>query len=194
MVAGLRGAAVQTAVLRLMLKVIDTLAHGASAIARQVGHISAWLGLALVGVVSFNVLARYLFGFGSVALQEAEWHFMAAAALMGMSYGLNQAGEVRVDIFYAKMPARRQAAVDLASTILLTAISLVIAWLSIAYVQSSYSINEGSPDPGGLDYRYLLKGLIPVAFLLLAIQAFAMMGEAALKLLRPAETFRNTIE
>lgn len=194
MVAGVRGASVQIAVLRAMLKAIDTLAHGASAIVRQVGHISAWLGLALVCVVSFNVLARYLFGFGSVAMQEAEWHLMAAAALMGMSYGLNQAGEVRVDIFYANMPARWQAAVDLVSTILLTCIALVIAWLSIAYVQSSYSINEGSPDPGGLGFRYLLKGLIPLAFLLLAVQAFAMMGEAALKLFRPAETSRKIIE
>ncbi|APX90973.1 C4-dicarboxylate ABC transporter permease [Brevirhabdus pacifica] len=165
------------------MRTVAILAHGASALVRHIGQISAWLGLALVCVVSFNVLARYLFGFGSVALQEAEWHLMSAAALLGMSYGLNQGGEVRVDIFYARMSSRRQALIDTGAALLLMAISLIIAWLSLAYVQSSYSINEGSPDPGGLGYRYLLKSVLPIAFALLALQAVAMLGEALQRLL-----------
>lgn len=159
------------------------MAHGASAIVRQIGHLSAWLGLVLVCVVSFNVISRYLLGVGSVALQEAEWHLMAAGALMGMSYGLNQGGEVRVDIFYARFPPRAQATVDLAATILLTAIAIIIAWLSIAYVQGSYGMNEGSPDPGGLGYRYLLKAVIPLSFGLLAVQGVAMICDSAVTLL-----------
>jgi len=111
---------------------------------------------------------------------------MAAAALMGMSYGLNQGGEVRVDIFYEKMSPRMQAAVDLVSTVLLFSVALIIAWLSIAYVQSSYNINEGSPDPGGLPHRFLLKAVMPVAFALLALQAFAMFAAALTRLVRPA--------
>lgn len=170
-----------------MLRQINTLAHGASGLVRHIGNVSAWLGLALVAVVSFNVLGRYLAGIGSVALQETEWHLMAAAALLGMSYGLNQGGEVRVDIFYEKMPPRRQALVDVISTLLLFGVAMIIAWLSIAYVQNSYSINEGSPDPGGLPYRYLLKGVMPLAFVLLSIQALAMMGEAIVRLFTPSQ-------
>lgn len=161
---------------------LNTVAYGASSLVRHIGHLSAWLGFALVCVVSFNVLSRYLFGFGSVALQEAEWHLMAAGALMGMSYGLNQGGEVRVDIFYANMSPRVQGIVDLIAAILLTLVAGIIAWLSVAYVQSSYLINEGSADPGGLGNRYLLKAVIPLAFGLLAIQGVAMIGEAARKL------------
>ncbi|KIN71007.1 C4-dicarboxylate transporter family protein, DctQ subunit [Sulfitobacter guttiformis KCTC 32187] len=152
---------------------------------RIIGQLSAWLGLALVMVVSFNVLGRYLAGIGSVALQETEWHLMAAGALLGMSYGLNQGGEVRVDIFYEKMSVRVQAFVDVVSTLLLLVVALVIAWLSIDYVQNSYSINEGSPDPGGLGYRYLLKAVLPVAFILLGLQAFAMFAHALTNLIRP---------
>jgi TRAP-type mannitol/chloroaromatic compound transport system permease small subunit len=171
-----------------MLALLNTVAHGASSLVRHIGHLSAWLGFALVCVVSFNVLSRYLFGIGSVALQEAEWHLMAAGALMGMSYGLNQGGEVRVDIFYAKMPPRAQGVVDLIATILLTLVAGIIAWLSIDYVQSSYLIGEGSPDPGGLGNRYLLKAVIPLAFALLALQGIAMIGDATRKLVRPSNT------
>lgn len=170
-----------------MMRLMNTLTHGASGLVRHIGNLSAWLGLALVAVVSFNVLGRYLAGIGSVALQETEWHLMAAAALMGMSYGLNQGGEVRVDIFYEKMPPRTQALVDVISTLLLFGVAVVIGWLSLAYVQSSYSINEGSPDPGGLPYRYLLKAVMPFAFLMLAIQAFAMLGAAVARLVDPTQ-------
>ncbi|WP_294607182.1 TRAP transporter small permease subunit [uncultured Roseovarius sp.] len=168
-----------------MSGVIKTVADGASGLVRHTGQIAAWSALALVLVVAFNVLSRYLFSYGTVGLQEAEWHIMAVTALFGMAYGLNHGGEVRVDIFYGSMNRRAQAQVDLVSNILLCAVALIIAYLCIAYVQSSYAINEGSPDPGGLGYRYLLKGTMPVAFMLLSVQAVAMTGEAAQKLLQP---------
>jgi TRAP-type mannitol/chloroaromatic compound transport system permease small subunit len=59
--------------------------------------------------------------------------------------------------------------------------SIFIVWLSISYVNQSYSIGEISPDPGGLRYRFLLKALIPVAFVLLALQALSMMLESIVR-------------
>lgn len=166
-----------------MQRAVKSVTDGASGLVRVIGNIAAWSALALVLVVAFNVLARYSFSFGTVALQEAEWHIMAVSALFGMSYGLNQGGEVRVDIFYGTMRPRTQALVDLVSNIALGVVALIIGWLCIAYVQSSYAINEGSPDPGGLGYRYLLKATMPLAFALLAVQAVAMIGHAILKLM-----------
>lgn len=169
-----------------MRNALTTLANGASGIVRVIGDLAAWTGLALVLLVAFNVLARYFFSYGTVALQEAEWHLMAVAALFGMAYGLNRGGEVRVDILYAKMRPRVQAVVDLIASVLLVAISLIITWLSLDYVEASFSISEGSPDPGGLGNRYLLKAVIPVAFALLAVQAFAMTLQAICAVLWPA--------
>lgn len=167
-----------------MSGILDKLADGASGTVRVIGQLMAWSALALVLVVAFNVLARYLFGFGSVALQEGEWHLMMISALFGMSYGLNQGGEVRVDVLYGRMPRRLRTVIDVISHFALFVVAVIIARLSLAYVQSSYAINEGSPDPGGLGYRYLLKAVIPVAFVLLAVQAFAMTLHAAAKLRR----------
>ena len=158
-----------------------------SMLIRKTGEYSAWLGLLLVVLVSTNVLGRYLFSLGSVAMQELEWHAMAAAALLGMSYAINQGAEVRVDILYAGYSPRIKALVDLISSCMLGAVALVIAWLSIDFVNNSYSINEGSPDPGGLGYRYLLKALLPVSFLLLAIQSASMIVESFQRLMRSGD-------
>jgi TRAP-type mannitol/chloroaromatic compound transport system permease small subunit len=37
-------------------------------------------------------------------------------------------------------------------------------------VAQSYAINETSADPGGIPFRWAVKGLIPIGFGLLALQ------------------------
>jgi TRAP-type mannitol/chloroaromatic compound transport system permease small subunit len=137
----------------------------------RAGRLASWLGLMMVLLVAFDVLARYLFAYGSIALQELEWHLLAAIALMGMSYTLHRGEEVRVDILYVRFGPAARRLVDLLTAALTVALSLIIIKLSLAYVNQSYALGEGSPDPGGLPYRFVLKALIPLGFVLLTIQA-----------------------
>jgi TRAP-type mannitol/chloroaromatic compound transport system permease small subunit len=164
-----------------MTAILEMAANGTARVVRIVGQMAAWLGLALVLLVAFNVLSRYALGISSVATQEAEWHLMAAGALLGMSYGLNQGGEVRVDVLYDKFSPELKATIDIIAAAMLMLASIFIVWLSISYVNQSYSIGEISPDPGGLRYRFLLKALIPIAFVLLALQALSMMLEGIVR-------------
>lgn len=143
-----------------------------------VGRLAAWLVLGLVLLVAFNVLARYMFSAGTVALQELEWHMLAVTALIGMSYGINRGDEVRVDMLYAGYSPRTKAVVDILSAVLMLLVALFIIKVSIGYVQQSYAYNEGSPDPGGLPYRFILKALIPIGFFLLALQSVAQIAKA----------------
>lgn len=165
---------------------LDMVADGAERAVRIVGEVAAWLGLGLVLVVAGNVIARYFLGLSSVGMQEIEWHIMAVAALFGMSYGLNQGGEVRVDVLFDRFSDRAKAFVDALSGLLLTLTSIAVMWLAFGYVEQSYAIGEGSPDPGGLPYRFLLKAALPAAFFLLAVQAFAMTLRAIVRFVKGA--------
>ncbi|MBP3128326.1 TRAP transporter small permease subunit [Thalassospira sp. ER-Se-21-Dark] len=130
-------------------------------------------GLALVLVVGGNVLLRYLFNSGSVAMQELEWHLVSPIALMGMAYGMRHGGHVRVDFLYERLGPRAQAIIDLFSAVLMAVLGAALIWFSIPYVSQSIMMGEGSPDPGGLPYRFLLKAFIPIGFGLLLLQAIA---------------------
>jgi TRAP-type mannitol/chloroaromatic compound transport system permease small subunit len=142
------------------------------------GAIAAVSGLALVLVVGGNVLLRYVFNSGSIALQELEWHLVSPIALFGMAFGLRHGAHVRVDFVYDRMSPRVQSFVDLIAALLMGAVAVVIVSVAIPYVQSSYTIAEGSPDPGGLPWRWLLKAFIPLGFGLLILQAIAHVGVA----------------
>ena len=151
----------------------------------RVGRATSWLALVIIALMATNVLLRYLFRTGSVWSQELEWHLLAPLILFGMSYGLLKGEHVRVDIVYARFSPRAKTVVDLVSAILAAVISIIVIWLSIKYVQQSFVIDERSQDPGGLPYRFLLKGLIPVGFVLLLLQSLASAAGCALKLKTP---------
>ena len=139
-----------------------------------IGVATSWLALVIVALMATNVLLRYLFHSGTVWSQELEWHLLVPLVLFGMSYALRHGEHVRVDILYAKFPDRAKDIVDLVSAILAIAISVLVIWFSLHYVQQSYVIDEGSPDPGGIPHRYFIKGLIPVGFALLLLQSIAV--------------------
>lgn len=138
-----------------------------------VGRGTAWICLSIVLIVACNVILRYLFRIGPMSLQELEWHLMSPIALIGMSYALHHGDHVRVDIFFDGFSPKLQATVDLIASILMVIVSLIIVKLSLNFVYQAYSLGEGSPDPGGLPYRFLLRAFIPLGFILLAMQAFA---------------------
>lgn len=137
------------------------------------GRAAAWSGLALVLVMAANVLIRYVFRTGSVAMQELEWHLMAPLSLLCIAYAIKHEGHIRVDILYGRLGNRGQRAVDLFSAFAALALCIVLILLSLPYVMQSYRIGEGSPDPGGLPHRFILKSMIPVGFGLLGIQSLA---------------------
>jgi len=137
----------------------------------KTGKISSWFSLALVLLISTDVLLRYVFNFSTAALYEMEWHLFAIIFLLASPYTLQQNKHVRVDVFYNNFSKRKKNIVDLIGNIIfLIPFSFIIFYTSLPFVADSYSILESSPDPGGLPYRFIIKSIIPIAFFLLMIQ------------------------
>ena len=136
----------------------------------RVGQGTLYLTLVMIALVATNVLLRYAFSVGSVWAQELEWHLLAAVILFGMSYALQRGDNVRVDLFYAGFRPRTKFFVNAVSAVLTLLVALLFIKLSLGYVMQSYSIGETSADPGGIAWRWAVKGLIPLGFGLLVLQ------------------------
>ncbi|MBU3007557.1 MULTISPECIES: TRAP transporter small permease subunit [Cobetia] len=147
--------------------------HFLEGIIERLGVIARYSLLALVLLVASNVLLRYFFSISPVPLQEFEWHLISPIALLGISYALKHRADVRVDVFYDRFSLKGRALVDLIAALMTIAIGAAIAWLGLSYTEQSWQLMEGSPDPGGLPYRYLLKAFIPLGFAALALQGVA---------------------
>lgn len=147
------------------------LVRGIDAVNDRVGRWAAWLALLLVTVVTYDVVMRYLFNITYVFIQELEWHIFAVIFLITAGYAHLLDSHVRVDIFYVRFPPRIRAWVDFLGGILFLLPTVVLLiWTSIPFVTASLADLEGSPDPGGIPGRFVLKAVIPLAFFLLGIQ------------------------
>jgi TRAP-type mannitol/chloroaromatic compound transport system permease small subunit len=151
----------------------EKIAGGIDDFVDLVGRATSWLTLVLALVMGANVLLRYGFSLGWIWAQELEWHLLVPIVLFGMSYALRHGEHVRVDILFARFSDRNKHLVDLIAAVLAMAFALIVVWLSLPYVGQSWSIGEGTANPGGIEYRYVVKSIIPLGFMLLFVQSLA---------------------
>ena len=142
---------------------------------RAAGWLGRWALLLMIAIGAWNVVGRYLglalgLSLSSNALIEAQWFLFDVAFLLGLAYTLKQRGHVRIDILLNRQSARRQLQLELLGTlVLLLPFALTVLVVSLEPTLQSWLLLEASPDPGGLP-RYLAKSLVPLGFLLLALQ------------------------
>jgi TRAP-type mannitol/chloroaromatic compound transport system permease small subunit len=152
------------------VKVAHKLADGIDYFIDLVGRATSWLALALALVMGMNVLLRYGFSIGRIWAQELEWHLLVPIVLFGMTYALRHGEHVRVDVLYGKFTPRTKCGIEIFAAMLGMAFAVIVIILSLHYVGQSWAANEGSPNPGGMDHRYIIKSLIPIGFTLLFFQ------------------------
>jgi TRAP-type mannitol/chloroaromatic compound transport system permease small subunit len=150
------------------------LADSIDSVTTRIGRTVAWLALAVVLVQFALVLARYVFGLGSIWLSETVVYGHATLFMLAAAWTLRVGGHVRVDVFYADAAPHARARIDLAGALLLLLpFALVLLWLSTPYAARSWAILERSQETSGLPLVFLLKTLIPVFAVLMALQGIA---------------------
>lgn len=146
-----------------------------------VGRATAWLVIAMVLVQFAVVMLRYIFGFGSIMMQETVVYLHGALFMLGAGYTLLREGHVRVDIFYRDATPEKKALVDLFGVLFLLLPVCGLIWLSSwSYVAQSWSILEGSRETSGIQAVYVLKTAILAFAALLSVQGLSMAARAYL--------------
>jgi TRAP-type mannitol/chloroaromatic compound transport system permease small subunit len=157
------------------MNALKRLANGIDKINQAVGRFVSWITALLVLVVFADVVMRYIFQISFVFTQELEWHLFAFIFLMGAGYTLLHDGHVRVDIIYQKLGPKAQAWINFLGCLLfLFPGCFLIIYTSWGFVENSLAIMEGSPDPGGIPMRFILKSMIPLGFVLVWLQGISL--------------------
>jgi len=133
-----------------------------------VGYMTGILLVLMILNVAFDVVMRYAFHNSSIGMQEMEWHLFAVIILFGTGYALKHNAHVRVDFLYDRFSYKTKAIINIIGTLLfLIPLALLIIYGSYDFVMDAYTTGEISEDPGGLTHRWIIKGMIPLAFIFL---------------------------
>ncbi|MGE5130053.1 MAG: TRAP transporter small permease subunit [Sphingomonadaceae bacterium] len=139
-----------------------------------VGRLARWAVLLDVLVASGNALSRKFLDLASNFALDLQLHFLAVLVLLMAGYTLKRNEHVRIDILSARFGARYAARLDALGCL------LVIVPLSLAMVVFTWPLfwhallhHEVSAEMEGGVPRWVLTGLLPLGFALLALQALA---------------------
>lgn len=151
------------------------LARVCDLINERVGRAVAWVTVAMVLVQFVVVVMRYVFGVGSLYTQQSVVYMHGVIFMVAAGYALLDDVHVRIDIFYAKLPPRVRAYINLIGSLgMLLPLCIVILVQSWPYVVASWGALEGAPEGTGLPGLFLLKTVILVYAGLLAVQGFSL--------------------
>ena len=125
------------------------------------GQLLGWLLAAMVLLVSFTVVTRYLFKYVSIPVQELALYLHAFAFMLGIIYAAYHDRHVRVDVFYQKFSQQTRKKVNLFGHLFLALpVMIYIAYTATPYVLRSWRGWEASATTGGLPLVWLLKTLL----------------------------------
>jgi TRAP-type mannitol/chloroaromatic compound transport system permease small subunit len=190
-----------------LTNLLQQIVYFINTISEWTGRLIAWLILLMVLIIVYQASMVALFSIGSVALQELQWHLFALVFLLGAAYTLKHEDHVRIDLIYQShwLTDQHRAWINfLGGIFLLIPFCLLVIIASWPFVSAAINYTlafndswpfisvtihyaEGSPDPGGLPYRFLLKAAIPIGFSLLMLQGLANSLASLLDLLGSQE-------
>ena len=152
-----------------------------------IGRAVAWLALAVVLLQFALVVARYLFGLGSIWATETVIYAHATLFMLAAAWTLRAGGHVRVDVFYAEATPRTQGNDRSRRQRCCCCCRSRWCWSGcrVPYAARSWAILERSQETSGLPLVYLLKTLIPLFAVLMALQGIAQAIRAIQALARP---------
>ncbi len=154
---------------------------------RRLGRVLCWTNAVLIAVIIVQVVLRYGFGHGLVALEELEWHLYAVGIMFGISYAMAENSHIRVDILHMRFSRRTKAFWEAFGILVFLVPFIVVVFdHSLDFVYDAWRIGERSDAPSGLPCRWIIKGVIPVSFALLGLTTLTRFARSV------AELFRKT--
>jgi TRAP-type mannitol/chloroaromatic compound transport system permease small subunit len=164
-----------------------------------VGQTSAWVILALIAVIIFDVITRKIYWTqqlilnswaheyaSSTKLQEWEWHLHTVVFLLALGYAYSKNAHVRVDLVREKLTIKKQVWIELLGCLLfLIPYTALVFYFAVFFVQQAWVSNEASAAMTGLGQRWIIKSFILAGMALAFLAGVSSLLRQAIWLLAP---------
>lgn len=135
------------------------------------GWLVSWLAIPLVGALTYEVIARYVFHAPTLWAYDVTYMLYGTHFMLGAAYALYRGAHIRTDIFYHKWSPRTRGTVDSILYLFLFFPGMALFfWMGLQEALQSWDIREVSDASPWRPPIYPFKAVIPMAAALLIIQ------------------------
>jgi len=144
---------------------------GVDKVSTWLGHVFAWLIVALTVLVTWEVLSRKFLDAPHAWAFDAQIQMYGVMFMMAGAYTLAKSGHVRGDVLYGFFPTRVQAGIDLVLyVVFFLPGSVAMVYAGWIYAAESWAIREHSTITVDGPAIYPFKAFIPIAGAFLLLQ------------------------
>ena len=150
------------------------------------GQLGAWLILALIASMVYEVVLRYVFG--APTSWAYEIGYMLLGAIFTLTIGLAQIhrSHVRVDFLYDRMSPRLRATVDLVGyVVFILPLAAWLTWSLGEYAFKAFERGEASGQSAWNPQIWPFRAALTLGFALFTLQTLAEVMKCAYALLHP---------
>jgi TRAP-type mannitol/chloroaromatic compound transport system permease small subunit len=134
------------------------------------GRAARWLSFALVLVVSYEVMMRYVFNKPSMWPFDLSCMLGATVAAVGVSYAHLHRRHVKVDLLYIRLSDRGKSIIDvIGHLVFFLPFAILITVASINWMVESFATGEVSDLTGWYPPLGPLRLVVAIAFLFLLL-------------------------
>ncbi len=145
-----------------------------------IGHLFAWLIVAITALVTWEVLSRRFLDTPHAWAFDAQIMLYGVLFMMAGAYTLSKNGHVRGDVLYGFFPVRLQAGIDLVLYVVFFVPGVIaMVYAGWRYAGESWAIREHSTITVDGPPIYPFKAFIPVAGAFLLLQGLVEIFRSA---------------
>ena len=135
------------------------------------GTLVAWLNVALVLAVGYEVLMRYAFNSPTAWVFDITYMLYATIFMLGAAYALHKGAHIRTDFYFEKWSVRTQGTIDAVAYIVFFFPALItLLVVSADQAWYAFQIGETSEQTPWRPILWPFKSVVPLTMLLLLIQ------------------------
>ena len=157
-----------------MYKLLKSCVTGIDAISDLMGRIVKYLILALILVLCFEVVSRYVFNRPTIWALETSMMIFGSVGALCWGYTLKIKGHVRVDVFYTLFSKRVKAIIDVVMTILfLIPFNLILIYTGFTWAFFAVKNNERMVESSWLPPSAPFRFILAIGFTLFFLQTLS---------------------
>jgi TRAP-type mannitol/chloroaromatic compound transport system permease small subunit len=158
-----------------LVKVIDVI----DGFSGRTGTLFAWLILPLMGGLTYEVVARYLFDAPTIWAFDVTYMLYGTHFMLGAGYTLLRGAHIRTDLLYEKYSERKKGIVDAVAYLFFFFPGLLFLLISgLEEAMHAWRIRELSEQTAWRPPLYPFKTVVPVAAALLLVQGVSELLKA----------------
>lgn len=175
------------------MSAIKKIIHGINKVSETLATISGFLGLALMLLMTFEVVSRYIFQHPTSWSQEVNQYMFCALIALGGCYTMRTEGHVSVDILYNKMNSRVQGIFSLIGSIIIVIILVVTFDRTLESAMDAVKWQETTGTVFN-SHTYYAKFSIPVGVAFFLLQCLARLLKNILQIVTGVDQEKEHME